>query len=103
MKGVAILYRWSVEKDREAQFISRWRATALQLRRLGAMGASLLRNEGGEFIALVRWPSEYARDRAYKADGGLSWPTGFGSFAGTPLSVEADVTSGAPTPLGLAL
>jgi hypothetical protein len=103
MKGVAVLYRWTVSADRQRQFVQQWRGTALQLRKLGAVGSSLLRSDGGEFIALVRWPSEYARERAYKAEKGLHWPSTVGEFSGMQLSVEADVASGFPVPLGLAL
>lgn len=102
MKGVAMLYRWSVAADHQRQFVSQWRTTARELRRLGALGCHLLRADNGEFVGLIRWPSEYARKRARKAPETHGLP-GIRGFAEAELSVEDDVTSGAPAPLGLAL
>lgn len=102
MQGVAILYRWSVASDQERQFVRQWRTAARELRRLGALGCSLLRADNGEFVGLIRWPSEYARSQAGKAPQVGGWP-GIRGFAEARLSVEDDVTSGVPAPLGLAL
>lgn len=102
MKGVAMLYRWSVAADRERQFVGHWRTTARALRQVGALGCHLLRGEDGDFIGLIRWPSEYARDRARRAAETQAMP-GVRDFAEAQLSVEDDVTSTAPGPLDLAL
>lgn len=102
MKGVATLYRWSIATNDQHQFISQWRKAARELRRLGALGCHLLRADNGEFIGLIRWPSEYARARACKAPDTSVLP-GIRGFAEAQLSVEDDSASPVPAPLGLAL
>lgn len=102
MKGVATLYRWSVTADRQRQFVSHWRTIARELRQAGALGCHLLRGEDGDFIGLIRWPSAYARDRAHRAAETQAMP-GVRGLAEARLSVEDDLTSTAPGPLGLAL
>jgi hypothetical protein len=69
---------------------------------VGALSCQLLRSDNGDFVSLVRWPSEYARVRARKAPEGLAMP-GVRGVAEAQLSVEDDVTSNALGPLGLAL
>lgn len=102
MKGVAMLYRWSVTPDQQRQFVSQWRTTARELRRLGALGCHLLRSDSGEFVGLIRWPSEYARTRAGKAAD--TYPlAGISAPAEVQFTVEDDVSTAAPAPLALAL
>ena len=102
MKGVAILYRWSVATDQERQFVRQWRTTARELRRLGAVGCSLLRAENGEFLGLIRWPSEYARRRAATGPNARAW-RGISALAEAKLSVEDETMSASPPALGFAL
>ena len=103
MNGVAILYRWSVAADHQQKFVRRWRTTALELCRRGATASWLLRADNDDFVALVRWPSEYARERASKTRVFGDLLSGISAFAEARLSVEEEVTSKAPAALGWAL
>jgi hypothetical protein len=85
----------------EGRFIGRWRASARELRRRGALGCLLMRAESGELVGLVRWPSDFVRSEALgrpgnpMPDGVIGWEA--------RLTIEESLTS-APLPaLGLAL
>ncbi len=97
-----MLYRWSVAADHQRKFIRQWRRTTRELRQSGALGCWLMRAENGEFVGLVRWPSEYARAQARKAAIAAALP-GISALAEAKLSVEEDTLSGFPAALGLAL
>jgi hypothetical protein len=102
MKGVATLYRWSVLSDQQPQFLGQWRRTARELRRRGALGCHLLRAENGEFVGLIRWPSDYARELAAGGSFAPDWP-GVKGAAAAELSIEHEAANAVPASLGLAL
>lgn len=103
MHGITVLYRWAIAQDLRGHFVERWQAAAVELRsKFDKFSACLLRAENGDFLALVRWPSEQARALAFKRLDPL-WP-GVLAFAETRMGVEHDMLSGvAPHGYGLAL
>ena len=87
----AVLYRWSVEPEKEDYFLKRWHEGTKKLRHeYGSLGSCLTRAENGDFLAFARWPSEQARADAFAARGSTEpWP-GIVSFEETKLRVVDD-------------
>lgn len=50
----AVLYQWKIEKADEQALQDRWQATTVALHdEHGALGSCLLRDENGNFVALL--------------------------------------------------
>ena len=94
-KPFAVLYRWEIKPEHEREFIDRWKASTIRLRReFGALGSCLTRDAEGVFVAFARWPSEEHRDRAF-ADRRSAPPSlGIVTFERTKLWVEDDLLLG---------
>jgi heme-degrading monooxygenase HmoA len=62
------LYRWRVRPEREPDFRRAWRRLTEVIRaRCGSGGSALFREPDGTFVALARWPSREAWERAFAA------------------------------------
>ncbi|HXH52081.1 MAG TPA: hypothetical protein VNH53_01460 [Sphingomicrobium sp.] len=93
----AVLYRWKVEPEHEADFRERWKRGTERLKGLGSRGSCLSQAENGDFVAFARWPSEAARQQAFAAIAPLEpWP-GIISFEETKLTVEEDLLTREPS------
>jgi hypothetical protein len=91
MSGFAVLYRWRVAPEYEAEFLRRWHEGTIRLSGLGGLGSCLTRDAAGAFVAFARWPSADARERAFAESGPAPpWP-GVLSFEETKLDVVEDL------------
>ena len=65
----AILYRWNVNPEREADFIKAWsQLTAEIYARQGSLGSRLHRADDGLFVAYAQWPSRHVWERSKEID-----------------------------------
>ena len=65
---IAVIYRWRVDKENEAEFRRRWNEITQDIvSHHGGGGSRLHRAENGDWVAYARWPSREDRDRAFAA------------------------------------
>lgn len=87
---LAVIYRWTVAEEHQAEFRELWHAVTLELRELGGLGSCLSRNSSGDFVAFARWPSEKTRTAAFATRGATQWK-GILHFEEEKLEVEDDL------------
>ena len=63
--GFAVLYRWRLHPEKEAQFIQAWsRVSYLLLHERGSLGSRLHRGEDNIWYSYAQWPSEEHRNKS---------------------------------------
>jgi len=63
--GFAVLYRWRLHADKEAQFIEAWSKVSEQLLQRGSLGSRLHKGSDGLWYSYAQWPSATARETAF--------------------------------------
>jgi quinol monooxygenase YgiN len=64
--GFAVIYRWRLKPDKEAQFVDAWsRVTDFYVRHHGALGSRLHRGDDRLWYAYAQWPDAASRERAF--------------------------------------
>jgi hypothetical protein len=67
---IRVMYRWTVQKGDEAEFVRTWEQGTLKIQVSceGAMGSILLRSSENprHFFGLARWPSKEVWERAQR-------------------------------------
>src|SRR5687768_2031566 len=69
---LAVLYRWQVKPDMDAQFVEGWlRVTRAIAAECGSYGSRLHRSDDGSWFGYARWPDAATRDRCqhHEAEG----------------------------------
>jgi hypothetical protein len=71
-EGVLLLVPFDVPVDGEDRFVAAWEPVReVFAARQGFVGAQLLRDRDGRFVAVVHWSSPLMYDRAVRAEGDL--------------------------------
>jgi len=64
----AVIYRWRVKPDDEAEFQQRWhKGTNDIAANYGGGGSRLHKTDNGEWVAYARWPAKTERDKVRAA------------------------------------
>jgi quinol monooxygenase YgiN len=63
--GFAVIYRWRVKPQREADFLAAWETLTIAIRDgRGGLGSRLHRAEDGSWTAYAQWPDRETWERA---------------------------------------
>jgi len=65
--GFIAIYRWRVAPEHETDFRNRWCEVTRQGSEHGSFGSCLGRGANEELVAIALWPTEAAREKAFRA------------------------------------